>query len=640
MNAIQTTTKILKHILQTQRMKTASATPSKQIKLVSKGEETLVVKSQKSQMEIGTNSVCKTRISENSEEDAEVEVVEERVNSLNKPTFETQSTDSLESENVSEVPVAEERKQQGLHMKSKLWHATGMTVSELLKRKRQSLPSLQSEQTETEAGIDQLIPNVIESEKESHNMNESNESRSSECNTTEKLESNPRNKTQPERLWYQMPRTRAQRKLYVQQQFHDLKKQTGDSDNSEKRQAPRDLKNSERDNADDQTLSINSNPRKTWHSTKSKLPEQFDTYSETLSFTTEMFPDIDIDDTRIISLSNTNNKNDSLEYKSEQATKSQNNSKKDQNRCKVNRFRKSEEKNLGTNKHLLSDEVSNKRNADNVNNFSEGCDSNIQNVESDSDTQSNDLTKEYLYTLSCPQSDLGDTSAEQEFKSVKDNTSKPDNSTAIINKENDSTADIVSEMVTSGAQILYEFSQGSLSRKENSHIQNFNINEDNSDVKSLKETRVVEHSNIRKRKMKTTKAVKHKCNESEISFAQVGESAKIFIQKHPLLHGIYLNKGKREVKRRLIKLKRHKNAIDKGSYLRNGKINDKNRIDDLFEYTEEGKKKKDAIDENNARDEYVVNWYMWCPGRGNCLRKCGGYGSCVSGENIIFIKHS
>lgn len=141
----------------------------------------------------------------------------------------------------------------------------------------------------------------------------------------------------------------------------------------------------------------------------------------------------------------------------------------------------------------------------------------------------------------------------------------------------------------------------------------------------------VEINQIKEHKHVVSKRAKIHARNAEVCFAQVGKSAKIWLQEHPQIKGIYLNKGKREVKRNLVSLKRQSTAVDKGSYMRNGRINDKNRIDDSFVFTPEGQRRRDSFEDGKYRDEYVVNWYMWCPGHGNCKRKCGGFGRCVEG---------
>lgn len=133
------------------------------------------------------------------------------------------------------------------------------------------------------------------------------------------------------------------------------------------------------------------------------------------------------------------------------------------------------------------------------------------------------------------------------------------------------------------------------------------------------------------------KNAKIHAREAEVCFAQVGKSARIWTQEHPQIKGIYLNKGKRQVKRELVELRREATAIDRGSYMRNGLINDKNRIDDGFVFTAVGQRRRDLFEEGKARDEYVVNWYMWCPGHGNCKRKCGEFGKCQEGMFCFLI---
>ena len=44
------------------------------------------------------------------------------------------------------------------------------------------------------------------------------------------------------------------------------------------------------------------------------------------------------------------------------------------------------------------------------------------------------------------------------------------------------------------------------------------------------------------------------------------------------------------------------------------------------------------MDRKETRDEYVVNWYLFCPGRGNCVRKCGGIGRCVRSKAFYNFK--
>ncbi|WAR19581.1 hypothetical protein MAR_001419 [Mya arenaria] len=126
-------------------------------------------------------------------------------------------------------------------------------------------------------------------------------------------------------------------------------------------------------------------------------------------------------------------------------------------------------------------------------------------------------------------------------------------------------------------------------------------------------------------------AKKQHCKDGMVCFAQVGKNAKLWTKEHPLIRDIYLNKGKRETKKSLVEMKRQNSAKNIDSYIRKGIVNERNRIDDYFEFTEEGRAKRQLLEEYEAKDEYVVSWYMWCPGHGNCLRRCGGYGKCVPG---------
>ncbi|KAL3873899.1 hypothetical protein ACJMK2_036978 [Sinanodonta woodiana] len=117
----------------------------------------------------------------------------------------------------------------------------------------------------------------------------------------------------------------------------------------------------------------------------------------------------------------------------------------------------------------------------------------------------------------------------------------------------------------------------------------------------------------------------------EVSEVQVGNELKQFLRNHHDLRGIYLHKGKRHVKHKLANLKRQKEAVDTRRWNRGTLVNDRNRFDDMFELTDAGRKQLERVEHRMARDEYIVNWYVWCPGYGNCLRACGGYGKCVQG---------
>lgn len=124
----------------------------------------------------------------------------------------------------------------------------------------------------------------------------------------------------------------------------------------------------------------------------------------------------------------------------------------------------------------------------------------------------------------------------------------------------------------------------------------------------------------------------------EIQTVEVGKEIHKFFINHYKIRGIYLNKGKRDIKKKLVLLRRQNTAIDQGSWKRGKFIHDRNRLDDYFEFTEEGQRKRKMVDKKMIRDEYVVNWYLFCPGKGNCRRKCGGYGKCVNSEYIYILE--
>ena len=120
--------------------------------------------------------------------------------------------------------------------------------------------------------------------------------------------------------------------------------------------------------------------------------------------------------------------------------------------------------------------------------------------------------------------------------------------------------------------------------------------------------------------------------DEKVYTVPVGQGIKQFLATHPLVKGLYLNRGKRGVKKNLVSLERHNKAVDKGSWQRGHLCHARNRLDDHFIPTVEGKERVSLIQEKRIRDEYVVNWYLWCPGHGNCRRKCGGYGVCAPGK--------
>ena len=116
---------------------------------------------------------------------------------------------------------------------------------------------------------------------------------------------------------------------------------------------------------------------------------------------------------------------------------------------------------------------------------------------------------------------------------------------------------------------------------------------------------------------------------AEVHYVATGKELKVFLANHPLLKGLYLNRGKRGLKRHLVSVRRDESAVDCISWKRGRNVLERNRYDDHFELTDKGEAKMSS---KCVRDEYVVNWYLWCPGHGNCYRKCGEYGGCVPGR--------
>lgn len=98
-----------------------------------------------------------------------------------------------------------------------------------------------------------------------------------------------------------------------------------------------------------------------------------------------------------------------------------------------------------------------------------------------------------------------------------------------------------------------------------------------------------------------------KSKKGNIYCVEVGEKLREFLDNHQMIQGIYLNKGKRHIKKELVELRRQDNAVDKSSWHRGNNIHERNRLDDFFELTEEGRKKKELVDAKKVRDEFAVN---------------------------------
>ena len=89
--------------------------------------------------------------------------------------------------------------------------------------------------------------------------------------------------------------------------------------------------------------------------------------------------------------------------------------------------------------------------------------------------------------------------------------------------------------------------------------------------------------------------------EGEIHFVSVGEPLKRFLESHPSIQGMYLNRGKRAVKRKFVSVIRQKTAVDTGSWKRGSNIHERNRLDDAFELTEEGARTVERIRHKQRR---------------------------------------
>ncbi|VDH95965.1 gephyrin [Mytilus galloprovincialis] len=51
------------------------------------------------------------------------------------------------------------------------------------------------------------------------------------------------------------------------------------------------------------------------------------------------------------------------------------------------------------------------------------------------------------------------------------------------------------------------------------------------------------------------------------------------------------------------------------------------------------RKKKQSVLSQGAADLIAVRWSLYCPGKGNCIRKCGGIGQCTNDCTIVRKRH-
>lgn len=263
--------------------------------------------------------------------------------------------------------------------------------------------------------------------------------------------------------------------------------------------------------------------------------------------------------------------------------------------------------------HEISGSASEQGVEQNSNNFSQTPDGHVQNIvntvddmnQTTNNVVANSIDNGDTYEDGDDEDDFGEDFEEEgmEVDSAKDNDQDP-------NIENEQCAQILCQLSKSREITMEETCAVGVGKKLDN---------------------ITSRKQIKTSKPAVTYPKRHPLKDGVVCFAQVGKGAKLWTQEHPLIRGIYLNKGKRDVKRHLVMMKRQPSAVDAGSYLRNGRVNDRNRIDDCFEYTALGLERRRQFEDNLVRDEYVVNWYMWCPGHGNCLRRCGGYGKCMEG---------
>ncbi|GFN82328.1 ribonuclease t2 [Plakobranchus ocellatus] len=210
-------------------------------------------------------------------------------------------------------------------------------------------------------------------------------------------------------------------------------------------------------------------------------------------------------------------------------------------------------------------------------------------------------------------------------------------------------------------------------------------------------------TDLRSGKIKPAKIYNRK-EMDELAYPSVGASLKVFLESHPMIQGVQLHKGKREVKKKLVRLCRPDegqrflkmtSSLPLSSHLhpfiksktvthnyvalaaessndleskqanvasmaespasisesetktlqvtpnlsripplqwqRGKNLLERNYLEDTFTLTEEGERLIKEVKAGKVRDQYVVNWYMWCPGRSNCQRMCGGFGHCITG---------
>ncbi|XP_033628012.1 uncharacterized protein LOC117290626 isoform X1 [Asterias rubens] len=145
--------------------------------------------------------------------------------------------------------------------------------------------------------------------------------------------------------------------------------------------------------------------------------------------------------------------------------------------------------------------------------------------------------------------------------------------------------------------------------------------------KSQRQLRAGKKSSKSKIKRKEKKSKQPNQKEYNIP---VGSPLRNFLTSEILLKDVALKRGKRAVKRELVTLQRQENATATQTWHRGDRFNERCCYEDLFVATEKGEKLLNKV-KRGGKDQYVVMWYLWCPGKGKCQRKCGGHGTCLEG---------
>jgi len=132
-------------------------------------------------------------------------------------------------------------------------------------------------------------------------------------------------------------------------------------------------------------------------------------------------------------------------------------------------------------------------------------------------------------------------------------------------------------------------------------------------------------------------------SNGEVNRVRTGKALFDFLKSHSLTKGIVLHRSKRELKKNLASVKA-KGGGGKGGnpslsvtaerWTRNGKLMNKNWLDDEFELTRHGRECRQKYFDSGgvgAKNAAVCTWYLNCPGTATCQRVCGGVGTCQPG---------